>query len=449
MVSLILGILLFFQSPDSSEVSYYYFGSTNFIGKGLVDEDGKTGEWLIYEQKIPEADPQPSLAKADPNYFLKNFNTNSPRFSISFSHDEPNGLFQEFYPDGKIRIINNFKEGISDGEFYQFFNNGEIEISGQYLNGKKHGEWSEFYPDGTKKSTYVYSFGLLSWDAFSYFPDGKLQWKLPYRQGELDGEYSFYYSSGILEERGNYKSGSREGEFIQFFPDSTRKSQGEFLEGKQTGIWKSWNQKGELIFEGEFKNGEADGEWIEQVDIYPEYYRKGAYKAGLKEGEWNLVNSEGEVMQTEFYEKGRLLSLSDFQINGQIFGEVKLKGGKGKRTYFDQDGNKIAEGRIKDGFRNGFWYIYYPKSDRVSSSGKYIGKEQVGTWTYFTYNGAIRGEKDFGKIGTFGQQARIETRQSVGFERFSRTGPDIKTSDPIEGFSDFMRDNMRYFNIRD
>ncbi|TDQ17656.1 antitoxin component YwqK of YwqJK toxin-antitoxin module [Algoriphagus boseongensis] len=341
MVNIILGVLLFFQSPGAEQLSYFYFGNTNVVGVGILSEGEKTGEWKVYSKSTADPNPIASLEPADPLDFKKNFNQEFPLFIIQFEKGIPNGPFLENYPNGKPKVVASLKEGVLDGDFGEFYPGGELHLKGKVLEGKKEGEWLEYSESGQIISTLTYSDGLIEGKGFGFYSDGDLQWEGNFKKGELDGPFAFY------------------------LPDSILKTQGQYVDGIPVG------------------------EWVEKLEILPGFYHKGTYQNGLREGEWQLTDLEGEFLQGEFYEEGRLVSVGKFQIPDSIEDKSKVKNGNGQRYFYDKQGNILARGKISKGIADGLWYFYFPESDRVSASGNLEGTDRVGSWSFYSYEGDL------------------------------------------------------------
>jgi antitoxin component YwqK of YwqJK toxin-antitoxin module len=338
LVFVLFSISIPIQKLDSG---YYYFGNTNVIGVGMIEQGEKIGEWKVYSKINPDAFPKNSLLQADPNEFSKDFRREFPLFVMNFEMGIPNGPYLENYPDGKPKVISYLKEGIFEGEFKEFYEGGELRMTGMVLDGKKDGEWEEYLDSGEVKTLLSYSQGVLEGRSLGYYPDSQINWEASFKRGELDGP------------------------FVYYLPDST------------------------LGQKGQFANGIRLGEWQERLEIIPAFYRKGNYKNGVKEGEWQLLSLEGEFLQTEEYEQGKLISLGEFQTSPNVSGKGKVKNGRGERSFYDEKGNILAKGKIAKGTENGTWFFYFPGSNRITASGKLEDSERVGTWNFYSYDGEI------------------------------------------------------------
>ena len=106
-------------------------------------------------------------------------------FSLHFSVAQKNGLYQEYY------------------------NNGDIKITGHYENGKPSGEWKEYYDNGNLFKVYSYTDGKRNKETKSFFKSGVLKFEIKKRNGVFI--ISHYYESGnVLSEQllnnGYYKA---------------------------------------------------------------------------------------------------------------------------------------------------------------------------------------------------------------------------------------------------
>jgi antitoxin component YwqK of YwqJK toxin-antitoxin module len=361
---------LFLQSE--TEQHYYYFGSSNLIGVGNLEEGKKSGEWKVYSKINPDNSSEPSFEKADPEIFEKQFNQDIPIYIINFSDDLPNGVFQENYSNGSIKKLGTLENGELVNQYREFFENGELAYTGQLKEGKKVGEWLEYYESGKINSSISYVDGLVDGEAIYYYQDGGVEMKTSYSQGERNGFYEAYFSDGEVKVKGMFKNGTPEGE------------------------WLSKGSNREIEFQGSFQGGIRSGEWLEQVDIMPEYLRKGSYDQGLKNGEWFVMNDGGEILQSERYEEGKLVSVIELKYSDKVKSQQIVKDGNGQRIFFDKDGIIKAKGKVFEGERNGKWYFYFPNTDRVVTTGRMVGSDKVGIWKFYSFEGELIDRIDYG-----------------------------------------------------
>lgn len=365
MLALAFTLLFSFFLNSEIEQNYYYFGSTNLIGVGNLEDGKKSGEWRVYSKINPDNSNEPNFEKADPEIFKKQFNQELPVFIINFSDDLPNGVFQENYPNGSIKKLGTLEKGVLVNQYREFFENGELEYTGQLKEGKKEGEWIEYYESGKVKSSIYYIEGMIEGNVLNYYPDGELQIKMLYSEDKPNGLYQ------------------------AFFPDGEIKQQGTFINGSPQGDWQIFSSDRKLEFQGTFQEGFRSGEWIEQVDIIPEYFQKGNYTKGLKEGEWFVLDSDGEILQSEKYQNGNLVSVIELRHPERLKNPEIVNNGNGQRIYINKDGFIQAKGKITKGQRVGKWFFYYPNSDNLVSKGRFEDSEKRGVWDYYSFEGVL------------------------------------------------------------
>ncbi|WP_191322048.1 toxin-antitoxin system YwqK family antitoxin [Algoriphagus aquimarinus] len=332
---------------------------------GNLDQGKKWGEWKVYSKINPETTDNSIFDEADPKVFDKQFNQEFPMFIINFSDDLPNGIFQENYPGGSIKSLAFFEDGELMNGYKEFYENGEKKSTGQLDKGKRVGDWQEYFESGQIKSSIAYVEGIVEGNALYYYPDGLLEFKMSYAQGEPNGLYEAYFPDGEIKEKGIFKNGNPEGE------------------------WLSKNSDRKIEIQGSFQEGVRSGEWLEQVDIIPEYFRKGNYTKGMKEGEWFVLDSNGEILQSEKYQNGNLVSVIEIRHAEKLKRPEIVNNGKGQRIYINKDGFIQAKGKITKGQRVRKWFFYYPNSNNLVSTGRFEDSEKRGVWDFYSFEGEL------------------------------------------------------------
>jgi antitoxin component YwqK of YwqJK toxin-antitoxin module len=394
----LIGLIFLYNPQQADENSYFYFGNTNFIGTGPMENGKKNGDWNIY-QRIDLAElPVASIEAVDGEEISQEFDLSKTVYRISFKNDLPDGILEEYFPNGKIKKLVNYSEGLLDGDFFEFNQHGEILLLGSYFEDQKVGEWNSFYSDGTKKSDFFYEKGLLSGITKNYYPDGTVAELISLNSGQLDGAYQSFFQNGIKQKEVLFQDGKEHGDFILYYPDGKISAKGEFEKGSLSGNWEFFNADGILLSKGTYQAGQKSGEWKEVFEGVAGLYKSGEYLVGLKTGSWKVIDSDGFVYQEEIYIEDKLVSISEFKtISGNLLESGKIKNGNGRRIIFDSEGNILEKGRYAKGKRSGLWYQYFPKTESVASTGNYSGGNKIGTWNYYDFAGQLVSQKDFSK----------------------------------------------------
>jgi len=71
----------------------------------------------------------------------------------SYRNGQRTGRWISFYPDGKMKQIMTFSQGIAHGAYYFYEPNGKMVVSGLYQAGKKNGTW--ILNGGKQENEYV------------------------------------------------------------------------------------------------------------------------------------------------------------------------------------------------------------------------------------------------------------------------------------------------------
>lgn len=317
-------------------------------------------------------------------------------------NNRASGSYQEWYPNGQIKIEGTVIGGMSD--LTQEAQNG-------YLFDGLCKVWNE---DGALQAEISYVKGLLD-GASTYYHSNGLIWKSAvFSNDQLEGDYRLYTSNGELLKVESYVKGKKHGSAVRFWCDEKIASdetycEGLCLQGKyfdqqgnlisevKEGFGKravfSKNQVAELqtvqdgVVEGEIvcfsnegliqnryhvKNGFKDGEEVEywtkkrlkdetpRPKISVQWYQ-GALQGIVKTWYDNQVQESQKEMSknvksghlTAWYRDGSLMLIEEYENDKLLKGEYYRKGeavpvsevrfGKGISTLYDGEGNFIKK----------------------------------------------------------------------------------------------------------
>ncbi len=258
----------------------------------------------------------------------------------------------DYYPDGKVKIVASYDNGVAEGVRREYKKDGSIEqsyifkkgvIIGKGIvdeNGLKQGLWTEFYDNGAKKAEGKYKDNkkIAYWKF--YYKNGNIEQQGMYNNnGNAEGEWKWYFSNGNELLVQNFQDGLEEGFLIEY--DDTGKviTKGEFIEGQETGLW--YYNINNYVAEGKYIDGKRDGLWKE---YYPDGKLKfsgsyveenpngkhthywdngkmeeiGNYVMGKREGEWLKYEYEGNLFLKNYYRNGRELKYDGVTIDPKI-----------------------------------------------------------------------------------------------------------------------------------
>ena len=189
------------------------------------------------------------------------------------------GLWKEFYETGELRSEGHYLNSNFTGNWkFYFQEDQQIEIMGSYnKKGEKIGEWIWYYANRQPMVIENWENGLLQGEYVDYDEYGNELSKGLYEHGEKDGFWS--YRNGTATEKGSYYDGMRHGTWKQWFGDGTLfteieydqnfpngkavtywenglvKNKGKYVAGLKDGLWYQYDENGTLSLTTLFKEG--------------------------------------------------------------------------------------------------------------------------------------------------------------------------------------------------
>lgn len=175
------------------------------------------------------------------------------------------GNCKQFYENGQVKEVADWKKGKLEGDAIFYFENGKTQAKGEYKKGYKVKEWDYYDKNGVLTSEEVFRNG----DKNVY---------------DNSSTATFYSTSGAVIEVSNYKFGKLDGESKLFHDDGKSVKQvGFYQNGLAIGKWKALYPSGKIQRETEFVNDKRDGNRV--------HYRE-----------------DGSIEKTEVYKEGKLIS---------------------------------------------------------------------------------------------------------------------------------------------
>jgi antitoxin component YwqK of YwqJK toxin-antitoxin module len=95
---------------------------------------------------------------------------------------------KEYYPDGKLKAVLNYKKGELDGVALYYYQNGNLKERANYKKGTRERVSTTYYEDGNLKEEIHYAGGKREGLARLYDEDGRLIRESVYRDDQLISE---------------------------------------------------------------------------------------------------------------------------------------------------------------------------------------------------------------------------------------------------------------------
>lgn len=235
---------------------------------------------------------------------------------LSLVSNGNNGLFKEFYDDGRPRSEGYFKHGVKDSiwkswsehdgslstTYYDssvikniktYFPNGNIRADYNYYEShRRNGLCREWYDNGQLKKEEYFKLGRPR-NSRGWYKDGVLRFESNLKDSiRLNKSYfpNGQLSRDSFEKQKGYRK-IQHGTDRYWFENGQLKQESNYLDGKSHGTQKFWNEEGVLVSEGASDMGKP---------IYAKYY----YDSGILKMEVNYTQNASSPNTKCFDEYG-------------------------------------------------------------------------------------------------------------------------------------------------
>lgn len=175
--------------------------NTSSIFKGLL--------LLIFLSQIACSSDVETVENRDQQGRLERFQRRKKDFAKQ-------GLYQKFFPDGKLSEEAHFVNDTLEGERKYFYTSGKIESVERYRKGSFEGKYEKFDSSGVLMLEQTYVNGAMQGWSIAYHPNGKIKEKVAIKDNEENGPFTEYYENGVLQTEGTYRNGSEQGELKEY-----------------------------------------------------------------------------------------------------------------------------------------------------------------------------------------------------------------------------------------
>lgn len=294
----------------------------------------------------------------------------SSKYKDGYMH----GDFKTWGVNGNLLNWKQYKNGFISGKSNRYYSDGKPqELKNEYqsnsYNSYFDGKYINYYKNGVIKNVSNYKNKKLEGEFIENFENGKLKTKAKYQNGNLIGEYIIYREDGRINTSVNYVSTDKnktvmDGPYYNNNYESITK--GTYIKGQKNGLWQTWSNN-KLISEEQFCNGKhcgltrkwnQDGDLTEEL-IYSNQNNKLIKKAIFKDNQLSLVDYYNELgfrIKSLSLENNQIKSIK-YEIGGS---NTKFESKKLSRVieFFD-NGNLKSDFHQLDYNSIGMVFNYY------------------------------------------------------------------------------------------
>lgn len=350
----------------------------------------------------------------------------------TFLKGDRNGVYTTYYENGQKESELNYNRGEADGVRIQYNEKGEVTSKTTFKSGKRNGpdidlnDGKEYYiidykngipvgytyidPDGKEIKQASKTLSLLK----VYYPNGKVKSELPLKDGMLNGKGKYYFNTGSLKEVVNFKDDYRHGTSTEYYKNGELYMVSEYVKGERTGWYKGYFSNGQLQGEGWLINNNKEGVW-RFYSINGKISKEAFYLNNKANGPSKHYNGDGKISYIDYYDKGFIMSMKQFDKNGKVMHQQTFPLGTGKYYFIYPNGNTSFTAQLKNGEYEGAYTYYYPDKTlkekgfykngtvdsllityfpggKESSKGHFRNGKKDGTWEHYGFDGTLERE---------------------------------------------------------
>ncbi len=152
-----------------------------------------------------------------------------------------------YHETGELLSKGKFSNNRKVGKWNQYFRNSKLATEGKYINGKYEGKWKYYYDDsGELKDIENYKNGILEGEKTEYYKSGKIKRKSIFTGGYEEGISIEYYENGNIKSTTTYKKGKNNGPHIEYHENGIKSSECIWVNENPLGALKFYDKKGKL-----------------------------------------------------------------------------------------------------------------------------------------------------------------------------------------------------------
>ncbi|MBA3663607.1 MAG: hypothetical protein H0W61_05295 [Bacteroidetes bacterium] len=374
------------------KASTYYNNDNNSLeSEGAYVKNKITGEWKYYH-------------KNGKLWKQGSFNDSGER----------DGLWKEFYEDGKPNSEENYSDGKLNGPQKYFDTDGNLWQEYVYKKNKML-EYRGYKKDGSKICDNKTN--GKNYEVVFYYSNSQKRREGKISDGDLEGVWKDYSVFGVLTQESTYKEGNLNGPLKEYYQTGKVKRDRNFTNGVENGNYTAYYINGNVEREGKIVNGKNEGYW-------KYYYINGTlrhiyyYVASDLEGWTENFDVNGKINREDLYKEGCVVKVVYYDTLGQVSQNVDLPGGNGiiekktplgkisfhkefvkdypdnTETTFYPDGIVESKVTYKKGKKEGK-HLLYDEMGRLVSETPYFNDEVDGKKIVYNEDGKIRSDHSF------------------------------------------------------
>lgn len=212
----------------------------------LIDSNGnKYGYWV---EKVGEITWKGEYIA---NNKVKNWVGYFPNNYVSkieyYTNGWKDGILMQFDRKGKVTLVENYKNDKLHGLTIYYGQYSETPLSEtEYSDGKKNGLFRQYYDNGKiQEETWFRDDkkdGMSRWNN----KVGQKMAEYNYLTGNFEGIQKTFYENDTLQSINNYQANQLNGESVEYYRNGKVKLSGKYVDGNKEGAWTEFDELGKV-----------------------------------------------------------------------------------------------------------------------------------------------------------------------------------------------------------
>ena len=191
------------------------------------------------------------------------------------SFDGKDGIKIVKYPNGKMKVSSEYKNGYLNGRFAEYYEDGKVESEIYYKDNLKEGVFNEYYQDGQLKASMYFRKSLKDSICSYYYKDGQLKRQENYKKGKQDGPLKSFHENGKVASELNFKEGKKHGVQKYYYESGQLKAITNYNEGQPGTNLEEYTKEGKRIkYDFKLLTEEVNKLALDEVFIYKFKFNK-------------------------------------------------------------------------------------------------------------------------------------------------------------------------------
>lgn len=238
------------------------------------------------------------------------------------------------------------KQGRRQGHWLKTDNQGAKVYEGTFVDGMETGTFTYYYPDGKVRIKNEYTVPGKICTHTVYDPAGNLLATGTFNQKNRDGLWKFYSKQGKLVKLTNYKMGVRHGQQVLFNSNGDTAEVSNWADNRRHGRW--WKRLGDKGYiTATYVRGGIEGQLVEYDDA-GQLVCKGNYVNGERHGQYRYYEG-GTLVVDETWNNGTMrdrkvrLAVPEERYVSIYDVNYMLPKGKSQTIVYLSDGTKLID----------------------------------------------------------------------------------------------------------